>query len=115
HGLPPVWIRRYYPLTIAEPWSLPHAERAIVCENFMGTNWAAFSADLLAIGRFDTRLGPGASTSAAGQETEAQRRLLVQGTHAIYVPEAVSWHYLHREYLDRQWLLRRTYRHALEW
>src|SRR5205823_6060775 len=43
HGLPPPWLRRFYPLTIAEPWSLPYRTRAVLTnQNFMGTNWAAF-------------------------------------------------------------------------
>jgi glycosyltransferase involved in cell wall biosynthesis len=116
HGLPPAWMRRYYPLTIVEPWSLPHETRTVVANHtFMGTNWAAFAHDLRAIGGFDTRLGPGGTTTAAGQETEAQRRLLADGAQAVYVPNAIAWHYLHREFLDPEWLLKRTYRHALEW
>jgi len=116
HGLPPEWQRRYYPLTIAEPWRLPYCERTLTPgQNFMGTNWAAFVSDLRAVGGFDTRLGPGAATNAAGQETEAQRRLAARGVQPIYVPEAVAWHYLHREFLDPDWILKRTYRHALEW
>ena len=116
HGLPPVWMRRFYPLTIVEPWTLPHEQRTVVTnQTFMGTNWAAFASDLAAIGGFDTRLGPGGTTGAAGQETEAQRRLAARGAAAVYVPEAIAWHYLHREFLDPEWVLRRAYRHALEW
>jgi GT2 family glycosyltransferase len=116
HGLPPAWMRRYYPLTIVEPWSLPHQScTAVANQTFMGTNWAAFASDLRAIGGFDTRLGPGGTTTAAGQETEAQRRLVDHGAQAVYVPNAVAWHYLHREFLDPEWVLKRTYRHALEW
>jgi GT2 family glycosyltransferase len=84
-------------------------------QTFMGTNWAAFAHDLRKIGGFDTRLGPGGTTTAAGQETEAQRRLLAHGATPVYVPTAVAWHYLHREFLDPEWVLKRTYRHALEW
>jgi GT2 family glycosyltransferase len=116
HGLPPPWMRRFYPLTIVEPWHLPYDRRtATPGQNFMGTNWAAFVSDLRAVGGFDTRLGPGAATNAAGQETECQRRLAARGARAIYVPAAVAFHYLHREFLEPEWVLRRTYRHALEW
>ena len=116
HGLPPEWLRRFYPLTIAEPWRLPYEQRTTLPgQNFMGTNWAAFASDLRAIGGFDTRLGPGAATNAAGQETEAQRRLAARGVQPVYVPEAIAWHYLHREFLERGWILKRAYRHALEW
>jgi glycosyltransferase involved in cell wall biosynthesis len=116
HGLPQEWMRRFYPLTIAEPWTLPHEGRTVLKEqNFMGTNWAAFASDLRAAGGFDTRLGPGGTTGAAGQETEAQRRLLDREVQSVYVPEAVAWHYLHREFLEPPWVLKRAYRHALEW
>jgi glycosyltransferase involved in cell wall biosynthesis len=116
HGLPPAWLRRYYPLTIVEPWRLASNQSTPVPgTTFMGTNWAAFAEDLIAIGGFDTRLGPGAATNAAGQETEAQRRLAARGCQPIWVPDAIAWHYLHREFLDEAWVLRRAYRHGLEW
>jgi glycosyltransferase involved in cell wall biosynthesis len=116
HGLPPAWMRRYYPLTIVEPWSLPYEATTVVANRtFMGTNWAAFAHDLRAIGGFDIRLGPGGTTTAAGQETEAQRRILARGAEAVYIPDAIAWHYLHREFLDPEWVLQRIYRHALEW
>jgi len=116
HGMPPEWLQRFYPFTIVEPWRLPHSVRTEVPEQtFMGTSWAAFAADLRAIGGFDTRLGPGAATNAAGQETEAERRLLAGGCRAVYVPHALAWHYLHVEFLQPEWVLRRAYRHGLEW
>ena len=116
HGLPPAWMWRYYSLTIAQPWSLGYNDRTVV-ENrtFMGTNWAAFAGDLVAAGGFDSRFGPGSTTGATGQETEAQHRLLANGRQSVYVPQASVWHHLHREYLDPQWVLKRTYRHGLEW
>jgi len=116
HGLPPEWIRRFYPLTIVEPWSLPYQTPSVVPnQTFMGTNWAAFARDMLGVGGFDTRLGPGDTTVATGDETEIQRRMLAHGVVPIYLPDAITWHYLHAEYLKKQWLLERTYRHALEW
>jgi hypothetical protein len=116
HGLPPEWMRKYYPLTICEPWTLPYRVPAVATgRTFMGTNWAAFVDDLRAIGGFDTRLGPGGTTTAAGQETEAQRRLIARGCNPIYVPDATAWHTLHKEFLDPAWVLKRAYRHALEW
>lgn len=116
HGLPPAWMRRYYPLTIAEAWSLPFSQATPVPnQTFMGTNWAAFAGDLRQISGFDTRLGPGGTSGAAGQETEAQRRLIASGIEPVYVPDAIAWHSLHAEFLDPAWVLKRAYRHALEW
>ena len=116
HGLPPPWMRRFYPLTIAEPWRLPFEQSiALPGRTFMGTNWAAFVRDLIACGGFEPRLGPGGTSGAAGQETEAQRRLLASGVQPVYVPAAAAWHELHAEFLEPEWVLRRAYKHALEW
>src|SRR5262245_34351255 len=60
HGRPPHWMRRFYSLTIAEPWTLPcPAQCTLGNQTFMGTNWAAFAQDLIEAGGFDSRLGPG--------------------------------------------------------
>ena len=116
HGLPPQWMRRFYAFTIAESWSLPHRERtAVPNQNFMGTNWAAFAEDLVAAGGFDSRFGPGGTTGATGQESEAQRALRTIGCRSVYVPQAHAWHHLHKEFLDPRWVLKRAYRHGLEW
>src|SRR5262245_49749966 len=43
HGLPPPWLRRFYPHTIVESWCLPFAcPTAVPGQTFMGTSWAAF-------------------------------------------------------------------------
>lgn len=116
HGLPPQWMRRYYPHTIAQAWHLPHRTPTVVAgQTFMGTNWAALARDLWTAGGFDTRLGPGSAIGAIGDETEVQWRLLARGLWAVYVPGAVVWHYLHPHFLDPQWVLARTYRHGLTW
>ena len=85
-------------------------------QNFMGTNWAAFAGDLVAAGGFDTRLGPGGTTGAAGQETEAQRRLrdrrraagLCARCHCLALLAS-------RVSRTPEWVLRRAYQHGLEW
>ena len=116
HGLPPQWMRKFYAFTIAESWSLPHSVRtAVPSQNFMGTNWAAFAEDLVAAGGFDSRFGPGGTTGATGQESEAQRALHKIHCQSIYVPQATAWHHLHKEFLDPRWVLKRAYRHGLEW
>ena len=82
----------------------------------MGTNWAAFAA------RPDRRRR---LRHAAGSRREHGRCRAgdrgpaaaadMRQTRAVYVPEAIAWHYLHREFLDPAWVLRRPYRHGLEW
>lgn len=115
-GLPPEWMRRYYPASLVVPWERPHdgAPTHLPGQTFMGPNWAAFAEEVARIGGFDPELGPRIDQSV-GEETEVQRRLALEGALATYVPDALVWHYLHRDYLDPQWLLRRTHRHALAW
>lgn len=116
HGLPPVWMRHYYPATLVEPWELPHDDKpaTIPDQTFMGPNWAAFGHEIVACGGFDEKLGPRPDQSV-GEETEIQRQLAARGSRPIYVPEAIAWHYLHEDYLRPEWLLKRTYRHGLAW
>jgi hypothetical protein len=115
-GLPPEWMRRYYPATLAVPWERPHngGPTPLPGQTFMGPNWAAFAEEIVHIGGFDPNLGPRLDQSV-GEETEVQRQLAQRGDTPIYVPDAMTWHYLHRDYLDPQWLLKRTYRHGLAW
>lgn len=116
HGLPPEWMRRYYPATLAVPWKLPHdgGPTAAPGQAFMGPNWAAYGRAIVEIGGFDPHLGPRADQSV-GEETEVQRCLAARDAKPVYVPDAIAWHYLHKDYLDPQWLLTRTYRHGLGW
>lgn len=116
HGLPPEWIRRYYPLALVESWELPHQGRpmSVPGQAFMGPNWAASVSEIIEAGGFDPNLGPG-SDRGVGDETEVQQRLAARGSAPTYVPDAMTWHYLHQQYLDPKWLLSRTYRHGLAW
>jgi len=116
HGLPPVWMRSYYPATLVEPWELPHDGKPTVCpgETFMGPNWAAFGREILACGGFDEALGPRPDQSV-GEETAIQLQVAARGSTPVFVPDAIAWHYLHKDYLNPQWLLSRTYRHGLAW
>ena len=81
----------------------------------LGANWSAFASDLRAVGGFDPRFGPGAKTGSTGAETEMQRRLGRRGVAAYYVPEAVVRHRVAAECGTPEWVLRRIYRHGIEW
>jgi hypothetical protein len=114
-GLPPQWLLRYYP-AVATPWERPPrgGPTPLPGETFMGPNWAAFAEEIVSAGGFDPKLGPGNKLSV-GDETDVQRRLARRGSVPIYVPAAMTWHYLHQHYLDPQWLLARTFRHGVAW
>ena len=111
---PPAWMLPYLPKS-ATGWRLSVEERTRIRRTLLGPNWAAFAADLQAIGGFEPRVGPGASTRSTGQETEAQRRLYRQGVKGYYLPDAEAWHFVRAKYLTPQWIVDRGFRHGLEW
>ncbi|MBT8488773.1 MAG: glycosyltransferase [Gemmatimonadetes bacterium] len=82
---PPQWLIPALPYTATGfdlgPEEIPHHE-------FMGPNWAAFRQDLVEIGGFSTRLGPG--SGLVGQETEAQSRLTAHACRASSYPAPMS-------------------------
>ena len=61
---------------------------------FMGACWACFASDLRAAGNFRAAFGPGASTGARGQETDAQQRLLEHGAVPVFVKRAGVDHHV---------------------
>lgn len=87
---------------------------------YMGFNWAAFADDLLSVGGFSTKFGPGSATGGTGDETEMQLRLQRAGSRSVPVPEAAVWHYVPRERCSEKWVVQRGFKegmaHAhLEW
>ncbi len=101
---PPDWIIEYLPAS-ATGWP----EGDLPDQNtFLGFNWAAFVSDLKACGGFNPTVGPG--TLSTGDETEMQQRLRKQGADAVYVPEALVWHYVPESRCTPSWVLERGYR-----
>lgn len=108
---PPDWLKPYLPGS-ARGWGLNGLE----VEShpwFLGFNWAAFGADLLAVGGFDTNLGPGSPRGTIGQETDMQKRLKETGVEQVFVPGAKVWHNVPQERCSPQWALNRRYRNGL--
>lgn len=103
---PPRWLHRYLPGTVVG-WTLGSAERIIDTPDFIGTNWAAFRADLLAAGGFAAHLGPNARFRTIGQETEMQKRLLARGARGVFVPRGAATHWVPRERCTLEWALDR--------
>lgn len=105
---PPPWLVSALPLTATGfdpgPRERPHHE-------FLGPNWAAFRQDLVEIGGFSTRLGPG--SGLVGQETEAQSRLRARGWQGVFLPGAHVEHFVPAHNLTVGWVRRRRYRHML--
>jgi hypothetical protein len=73
---------------------------------FIGSNWAAFVSDLLAIGPFHDALGP--NTRVVGEETLMQIEMMRRGINGINVPAARAWHYVPPERSSAAWALSRA-------
>ncbi|MGB1216711.1 MAG: glycosyltransferase, partial [Saprospiraceae bacterium] len=82
-------------------------------ETFLGFNWGAFREDLMKISGFSELYGPGASSGARGQETDAQLRLLDIGVKPIYVPDALVHHWVPKHHLTKEWVMDRLYKSAM--
>src|SRR5207302_9755747 len=65
---PPGWLLRYLPRSAAG-WKLDTAVQTPISQpEFIGPNFAAFAADVLQVGGFDTRLGPGRHMISPGED-----------------------------------------------
>jgi glycosyltransferase involved in cell wall biosynthesis len=111
----PDWMRPLLPNHMLG-WQLATSiSKSPQSRTFIGPNWAAFRSDLLAIGGFETRLGPGGTTGGAGQDTDAQHRLRQAGIQGYYLSDAKVTHLLREEYLQPGWILKRAFRQGLGW
>jgi hypothetical protein len=110
---PPVeYVRQQLPPS-AQGWSWQKESPILERPAFLGCNWAAQRADLLACGGFDPAVGPGGTSGARGQETAMQERLLQRGLKGLYLPKAMVWHYVPKERCSKRWLYRRSFQTAM--
>lgn len=110
---PPEWLVAFLPPS-AKGWSRQDDGDGFVDEPvFLGSNWAAFVADLHRVGGFDARMGPGSASGSLGDETDTQARLLGAGVRGRYVPGALVHHWVPRERCTPSWALERIYRHGV--
>lgn len=71
---------------------------------FLGANWACYKNDLDKIEGFSENFGPGASSKARGQESDAQRRLYEVGLRALAIHDAVASHWVPAKYVQEDWI-----------
>jgi len=64
---------------------------------------------LLAVGGFPVELGRRGASLVSNEEDGLFRRLTERGWSTLYEPDAVVYHWVHRERLSRRWLLRRAF------
>ena len=62
--------------------------------------------------RFNTGIGPQGANYAQGGDTELTRRLERMGYKSWHVHSAVVEHFIRKEQLDKEWVLRRAIRHG---
>lgn len=106
---PPDWMISYLPRSVTG-WRPRPSVFDPGKDVFMGCNWGAFAYDLRRTGGFDQRFGPGAVTSATGQESEMQRQLFRLGLKSYYIPDATVSHYVPAQRCSIPWVLHRSRR-----
>jgi glycosyltransferase involved in cell wall biosynthesis len=108
---PPAWLLQQSPCS-HQKWSPPNPA-AVNDVFFLGFNWGAFASDIVAAGGFDPDRGPGATTGATGQETAMQQRLREIEVKAVYLPDALVWHYVPSGEVNWRWIAWRAYRDGI--
>ena len=107
---PPDWLLRMMPASVQGFTLADAAARGY----YLGANWAAYAADLAAVGGFDPNFGPGSPSGSTGQETNIQRRLRDIGVEGKNVDRALVWHFVPRQFCTVAWMLHRRYRGGVE-
>jgi glycosyltransferase involved in cell wall biosynthesis len=112
----PAWLLPHLTLSQRD-WSLGQQEMEVERSQFtffIGSNWAAFKADLLRAGMFDEDVGVGSGKySPTHSESEVQHRLIARGARPIYLPHAVIHHRVQNECYTIKWLRNRYVRHGI--
>lgn len=109
---PPAWLKPYLPPS-ATGWYHGDREKYYDRPHFIGSNWAAFREDILAVGGFAEHIGPGSAAGAIGDEMELQQRMLEAGGRGVYLPAARVWHHVAASDCDFDWARRRQRRMGL--
>ncbi|WP_166832034.1 glycosyltransferase [Thalassoroseus pseudoceratinae] len=105
---PPEWLIEFLPPS-AKGWEWD-AEIPITTPVALGANWVVHPKDVLAVGGFDARFGPGSISRATGQERSLQQRLIARGIQGQYISNAKIWHYVPRERCSVEWVVDRHFR-----
>ncbi len=112
---PPEWLLPLLPRSAAG-WRLEvTAKTAIQQPEFIGPNMAAFANDVLRVGGFDTRLGPGRQMQSPGEDTEIQERLLANGVRGYYLPDAPMRHLVRAGSCGLEFAIARAERNGVYW
>jgi glycosyltransferase involved in cell wall biosynthesis len=109
---PPSWVRwvKVGPVYTISDSSL--VEGPIEPYHIFGPNMAVRAAVFEKGIRFDTTIGPTSSSYAMGSETELVLRLSEQGYRGWFVEGAMVEHFIRKEQLEIEWVLRRGVRYG---
>jgi GT2 family glycosyltransferase len=112
---PPAWLVRYLPRS-AGGWRLVVTVKTQIAQpEFIGPNFAAFAGDVLRVGGFDVRLGPGKHMASPGEDTEIQERLLSQGVRGFFLPDAAMHHFVRAGAASAEFAVVRAERNGVYW
>jgi glycosyltransferase involved in cell wall biosynthesis len=112
---PPAWLAPMLPRSAAG-WKLDVIDKTPIAQpEFIGPNFAAFAADILNVGGYDTRLGPGRQMLSPGEDTEIQERLLAHGVSGYYVPGAAICHLVRADAVTVDFAVHRAERNGMYW
>jgi GT2 family glycosyltransferase len=112
---PPDWLVPLLPRS-AGGWRMAINDvTEITRPEFIGPNFAAFAGDVLRIGGFDARLGPGRHMASPGEDTEIQERLLAAGVRGYYVPGAAMQHRVKAGCCSEEFAIHRAERNGVYW
>lgn len=104
---PPEWLKPMLPAS-ACGWSMEDPGGPIHEVVFLGFNWAAEAADIVAGGGFDPARGPG--TTSMGQESDMMLRMVDAGWTGIYVSDSSAQHHVPRNRCSPEWAIARASR-----
>jgi glycosyltransferase involved in cell wall biosynthesis len=103
------WVHQGAAYAVTDPtW----AEGPIAASSIWGPNTAIRSAVFKAGISFDSQIGPSGNSYVQGGDTELTRRLESLGHRAWHVHDAIVEHFVRKEQLDLEWVMRRAVRHG---
>lgn len=112
---PPDWLRPLLPRSVAG-WQMSTTRpQPIYQPAFIGPNMAAFTSDVIRIGGFDERLGPGPQMLSPGEDTDVQARLLAGGVPGFYLPRAGMRHWVRAGNVTLRFACQRAERNGIYW
>ena len=108
---PPEWLRNFLPLS-AKGHSLGDKIISVDKALFLGGNHAFPQKLLDEFGGYDDMCATG-EEGMIGEETRLQNKALSAGCKGIYIPEAITYHWIPKDRCSQKWTIQRKYRAGL--